>query len=204
MTKHSKTKANSLQNNNAMTQDLLKNQIHKICRYDEMCRCLIENLIQGRQHKFKKLINAYHPQDKIDLILAEMEYTGELISQTAHDVTALHWKMEKELESMEQEIWQGDVSRSTLARYSGLITTAEIGIFREIERMEQNDLISTMAVYVELMAEQEPKPEIEQQLKLVVEYRHMVKNINTEHMKQQIKEELQIKILKQHEARYQR
>ena len=105
---------------------------------------------------------------------------------------------------MEQEIWQGDVSRSTLARYSGLITTAEIGIFREIERMEQNDLISTMAVYVELMAEQEPKPEMEQQLKLVVEYRHMVKNINTEHMKQQIKEELQIKILKQHEARYQR
>ena len=103
-----------------------------------------------------------------------MEYTGELISQTAHDVTALHWKMEKELESMEQEIWQGDVSRSTLARYSGLITTAEIGIFREIERMEQNDLISTMAVYVERMAEQEPKPEMEQQLKLVVEYRHMV------------------------------
>ena len=70
--------------------------------------------------------------------------------------------------------------------------------------MEQNDLISTMAVYVELMAEQEPKPEIDQQLKLVVEYRHMVKNINTEHMKQQIKEELQIKMLKQHEARYQR
>ena len=54
------------------------------------------------------------------------------------------------------------------------------------------------------MAEQEPKPEMEQQLNLVVEYRHMVKNINTEHMKQQIKEELQIKILKQHEARYQR
>ena len=45
--------------------------------------------------------------------------------------------------------------------------------------MEQNDLISTMAVYVELMAEQEPKPEMEQQLKLVVEYRHMAKNINT-------------------------
>ena len=63
--------------------------------------------------------------------------------------------------------------------------------------MEQNDLISTMAVYVELMAEQEPKPEMEQQLKLVVEYRHMVKNINTEHMKQQIKEELHIKILRE-------
>ena len=132
MTKHSKTKANSLQNNNAMTQDLLKNQIHKICRYDKMCRCLIENLIQGRQHKFKKIINPYHPQDDIDLILAEMEYTGELISQTAHDVTALHWKMEKELEIMEQEIWQGDVHRSTLARYTGLITTSEVEIFREI------------------------------------------------------------------------
>ena len=67
--------------------------------------------------------------------------------------------------------------------------------------MEQNDRISTMAVYVELMAEQEPKPETNQQLKLLVKYRHMVKNINTEHMKQQIKEELQIKILKQHKAR---
>ena len=79
-----------------------------------------------------------------------------------------------------------------------------MGIFREIERMEQKDLRRTMDVYVELMAEQEPKPEIEQQLKLVVEYRHMLRNINKEHMKQQIKEELQIKILKQHEARYQR
>ena len=72
-----------------------------------------------------------------------MEYTGELISQTAHDVTALHWKMEKELESIEQEIWQGDVPRSTLARYTGLITTSEVEIFREIERMEQNNIIST-------------------------------------------------------------
>merc|ERR1712208_179139 len=89
----------------------------------------------------------------------------------------------------------------TLARYSGLINTSEVEIFREIERMEQNDLMSTMAVYVELMAEQEPKPETNQQLKLVVEYRHMVKYINTEHMKQQIKEELQIKVLKQHKAR---
>ena len=62
-------------------------------------------------------------------------------------------------------------------------------IFREIERMEQKELISTMAVYVELMAEQEPKPEIDQQLKLVVEYKHMVRNINIEHCKQQIKEE---------------
>ena len=92
---------------------------------------------------------------------------------------------------MEQEIWQGDVRRSTLTRYSGLITTAEMGIFREIERMEKKDLRRTMDVYVELMAE--PKPEIEQQLKMVVEYRHMVRSINTEHMKQQIKEELQHK-----------
>ena len=102
---------------------------------------------------------------------------------------------------MEQKIWQGDVHRSTLARYTGLITTSEVEIFREIERMEQNVLISTLAVYVELMAEQEPKPEIDQQLKMVVEYRHMVRNINTEHIKQQIKEELQIKIVKQHKAR---
>ena len=76
-----------------------------------------------------------------------------------------------------------------------------MGIFREIERMEKKDLRRTMDVYVELMAEQEPQPEIEQQLKLVVEYRHMLRNINKEHMKQQIKEELQIKILKQHEDR---
>ena len=106
MTKHSKlTKANSLQNDNAMIHDLLKNQIHKICRYDEMCRCLIDNLIQSRQHK---PISAYHPQDEIgDLIQeVEVEHTGRLISQTVHAVTALHWKMEKELEIMEQKIFR--------------------------------------------------------------------------------------------------
>ena len=109
------------------------------------------------------------------MLEAGVEYTGKLISQTAHHITDLHWKMEKELESMEQEICQGDVQRSTLAGYLGrVLDTAEMGIFREIERMEQNDLISTMAVYVELMAEQETKPEIDQQLKLVVEYRHML------------------------------
>merc|ERR1711947_24718 len=56
----------------------------------------------------------------------------------------------------------------------------------EIERMEKKDLRKTMDVYAEL----------------IVEYRHMLRNINKEHMKQQIKEELQIKILKQHEDRY--
>ena len=107
---------------------------------------LIINLIKGRKHKFNIISASAYPQEEIDLMLeAEVKYTGKLISQTAHHITDLHWKMEKELESMEQEIWQGDVPRSTLKIYSGLITTAEMGIFREIERMDQNDLRSTMA-----------------------------------------------------------
>ena len=62
--------------------------------------------------------------------------------------------------------------------------------------------MSTLAIYFGLMADtQEPQTEIDQQLKLVVENRHMVRNINIEHIKQQIKEELQIKNVKQHKAR---
>ena len=199
MTKHLKsTKANSLQ---AMTKDLLKNQIHKIRRYDEMCKMLIINLVEGRQHKFKSISNSAYPQEEKDLRLeAEVEHTGKLISQTANHITDLHQKMEKELESMEQEVCQGDVQRSTLARYFGLVLdTAEMVIFREIERMEKKDLRRAMDLYVELMATQ---PEIEQQLKLIVEYRHMLRNINKKHMEQQIKVELQTKILKQHKDRY--
>ena len=40
---------------------------------------------------------------------------------------------------------------------------------------------------------QEPQTEIDQQLKLVVEYRNMVRNIKIEHINKQIKEELKIK-----------
>ena len=168
---------NSLQFDNAMLQDLLTNQIHKICRYDKICRCLINNLI-GR------------PITEKDII------------QTAYVIASTQWEMEKELEMMEQRIWQGDVHMSTLARYIGLITTSEVEIFREIEKMEQNVLISTLDIYLGLMADtQEPKPEIDQQLKLVVEYRHMVRNINMKHIKQQIKEELQINNVQQHKAR---
>ena len=58
-----------------------------------------------------------------------------------------------------------------------------------------------MDLYVELMATQ---PEIEQQLKLIVEYRHMLRNINKKHMEKQIKVELQTKILKQHKDRLSR
>ena len=92
MTKHSKsTKANSLQ---AMTQDLLENQIHKICRYDEMCKMLIINLIKSRQHKFKLISTSAYPQEEKDIMLeAKAEYTGKLISQTAHHITDLHVKM---------------------------------------------------------------------------------------------------------------
>ena len=142
----------SLQFDKAMLQDLLKNQIHKICRYDTICRCLIDNLIQSRR------------------------YTGRLITekdiiQTAHAIVSTHWKMEKELEIMEQKIWQGDVHMSTLARYIGLMTdtqelfTSEVEIFKEIEEMEQNVLMSTLARYIGLMADtKENKPEIDQQL----------------------------------------
>ena len=103
MTKHSKsTKANSLQ---AMTKDLSKYQIHKICRYDEMCKMLIINLVEGRQHKFKSISTSAYPQEEKDLRLeAEVEHTEKLISQTANYITDLHQKMEKELESMEQEV----------------------------------------------------------------------------------------------------
>ena len=121
-----------------MTKDLLKEQIHKICRYDEMCKMLIINLIEGRQHKFKSISTSAYPQEEKDLMLgAEVEHTGRLISQTAHHITDLHRKMEKELEGMEQKVCQGDVQRSTLAKYFGLVLdTAEMVIFKEIERME--------------------------------------------------------------------
>ena len=56
-----------------------------------------------------------------------------------------------------------------------------------------------MDLYAELVA---TKPEIEQQLKLIVEYRQMLRNINKKHMEKQIKVELQTKILKQHKDRY--
>ena len=67
--------------------------------------------------------------------------------------------------------------------------------------MKKEDLRRAMDLYVELMATQ---PEIEQQLKLIVEYRHMLRNINKKHMEQQIKVELQTKILKQHKDRLSR
>ena len=153
---------------------------------------LITNLIEGRQHKFKSISTSAYPQEEKDIMLRiEVEHTGRLISQTAHHITDLHRKMEKELEGMEQEVCQGDV-QSTLARYSGLVlNTAEMVIFKEIEGMEMKDLRGAMDLYVELMATQ---PEMEQQLKLIVEYRHMLRNINKKHMEQQIKVELQTKI----------
>ena len=72
---------------------------------------------------------------------------------------------------------------------------------RELEEMEQNVHMSTLARYIGLMADtQEPQTEIDQQWKLVVEYRNMVRNINVEHTNKQIKEELQIKNVQQHKA----
>ena len=94
-----------------------------------------------------------------------------------------------------------DVHMSTLARYIGLMYDTQEP-FKELEEMEQDVHMSTLARYIGLMADtQEPQTEIDQQLKLVVEYRHMVRNINIEHIKQQIKEELQIKNVQQHQAR---
>jgi len=151
ITKHAKlTMAkHSLQFDKEMLQDFLTNQIHKICRYDMICRCLIHNLIQSRRYTGRPI-------------------TEKDIIQTAYIIASNHWEMEKELDIMEQRIWQEDVHMSTLARYIGLITISEVDIFREIEKMEQNVFIST--IYVGLMADtQEPKPEIDQQLKMVVE-----------------------------------
>ena len=65
------------------------------------------NLCTDREHKFKSISTSAYPQEEKDLRLRiEVEHTRRLISQTAHHITDLHWKMEKELESMEQEIWQ--------------------------------------------------------------------------------------------------
>ena len=132
--KHSKqnqlTRANSLQ---AITKDLLKRQLQKMCRNNETCQLLMENLIEARKHKFKSLRTSAYPQEEKDLRLRiEVEHTRRLISQTAYHITDLHWEMEKELEGMEKEVCKGDV-QSTLARYSGLVlNTAEMVIFKEI------------------------------------------------------------------------
>ena len=90
--------------------------------------------------------------------------TEAVIIKTALAIASTYWEMEKELEMMEQRIWQGDVHMSTLARYIGLMTdtqelfTSDEGIFKEIEEMEQNVLIRTLARYIGLMADtQEPQ-----------------------------------------------
>ena len=73
-----------------MTKDLL----HKICTNNEMCKLLIINLVEDRQHIFKSISTSAYPQEEKDLMLeAEVEYTGKLISQTAHHITDLHRKM---------------------------------------------------------------------------------------------------------------
>ena len=179
MTKHSKsTKANSLQ---AMTKDLL----YKICTNNEMCKLLIINLVEGRQHKFKSISTSAYPQEEKDLRMEEeVNHTEKLISKTANYIIELHQKMEKELESME-----------VLGR---VLDTAGMGIFKEIEKMRTEKLRGIMDIYVEMMATQ---PEMEQQLNLIIEYRHMLRNINKKHMEKQIKVELQNKILKQHKDR---
>ena len=127
-----------------------------------------------------------------------MEHTRRLISQTAYHITDLHWKMEKELEGMEKKVCQGDV-QSTLARYSGLVlNTAEMVIFKEIEGMEVKDLGGAMDIYAELMDAElmvtQPETEL---IKLIVEYRQMLRNINMEYI-ELIKVELQTKMFKQH------
>ena len=116
MTKHSNTKANSLQNNNAMTQDLLKNQIHKICRYDEMCKMLIINLVEERKHRFKSISTSAYPQEEKDIRLkAEVEHTGKLISQTANYITRRWRKSWKALNKRSaKEMFKGAQWQDTL------------------------------------------------------------------------------------------
>ena len=85
----------------------------------------------------------------IDNFIQSRWYTGRSITekeilQTAGVIASTHWEMEMELEMMDQRIWQGDVHKSTLARYIGVMTdtqklfTSDVGIFKEIEEMEQN------------------------------------------------------------------
>ena len=135
------TRANSLQ----ATKDLLKRQLQKNCRNNDDIQMLKLNLIEAREHKFKSISTSAYPQEEKDLRLRiEVEHTRRLISQTAYHITDLHWKMEKELEGMEQEVCQGDV-QSTLARYSGLVlNTAVMVILKEIEEMEVKDLGGAM------------------------------------------------------------
>ena len=78
---------------------------------------MIENLIQSRRYTGRPI-------------------TEKDIIQKAYVIVLTHWEMEKELEMMEQRIWQGDVHMRTLARYIELITTSEVEIFREIEKMD--------------------------------------------------------------------
>ena len=153
-----------------------------------MCKLLIINLVEGRQHIFKSISTSAYPQEEKDLRMEEeVNHTEKLISKTANYIIELHQKMEKELESME-----------VLGR---VLDTAGMGIFKEIEKMRTEKLRGIMDIYVELMATQ---PEMEQQLNLIVEYRHMLRNINKKHMEKQIKVELQNKILKQHKDRWSR
>merc|ERR1712030_262429 len=60
--------------------------------------------------------------------------------------------------------------------------------------MEMKGLRGAMDLYVELMV---AHPEMEQQLKLIVEYKYMLRNINMEYT-ELIKVELQTKNVKQH------
>ena len=147
-----------------------------------MCKLLIINLVEGRQHIFKSISTSAYPQEEKDIRLEEeVNHTEKLISKTANYIIELNQKMEKELESME-----------VLGR---VLDTAGMGIFKEIEKMRTEKLRGIMDIYVEMMATQ---PEMEQQLNLIIEYRHMLRNINKKHMEKQIKVELQNKILKQH------
>ena len=83
--------------------------------------------------------------------------------------------------------------------YTGRSITEVALAIDSIHREMEEDLrvmLNTFARHIKLMADtQEPQTEINQQLKLVIEYRNLVRNIKVKHINtfKQIEEELQIK-----------
>ena len=204
--KHSKQNQLTRANSRQAIKDLLKRQLQKICRNNDDIQMLKDNLCLGREHKFKSISTSSYPQEEKDLRMRiEVEYTRRLMSQTAHHIMDLYWEVEKQLEGMEKEACKG--VQSTLESYSEqVLNTAEMIIFKEIEGMKVKDLEGAMNIYAELMeaelmdVELVPQPETESELlKLIVEYRHMLKTIFGEAINikyiELIKVDLQTKIL---------
>ena len=87
-------------------------------------------------------------------------------------------------------------------RYITDVALAIDSTHREMEE-DLGVMMNTWTRYIRLMADtQEPQTEINQQLKLVVDYRNLVRNIKVKHINtfKQIEEELQPKNVQQHQT----